>query len=244
MSLLVAVWLIGCGEPSAFHPAKLPDLVISQAQIKQIVPSALLFVPGERLVWDVHLHGMTIGRAEMDVGDIPNSPGLEVRSRFKTDSLASMMMTVSYEASTIIPGPMARPGSSSELLATSKENHHYEATFEGALLTLNGVPSVVPGGNFGQTIHTAIGALRAWAMPDANPGFLIVVSMGQLFRLDVMRPTVEELQGTKTLRIDGRIRAKEPITFVMWLAQTPDHTPLRIELSDEDFHITAELVRE
>jgi hypothetical protein len=242
-SLVAVGCLIGCGNPSAFHPAKLPDLVVSQASIKQLVPRELLFVPGEHLVWDVHLHGMTIGRAELEVGDTPNSPGIEIRSRFKTDSLASMVMTVSHELSTIVPRGTARPGSSSELFASNTENHHYEATFDGAMLTLNGIPTPVPGGNFGQTMHTAIGALRSWATPDANPGFVVVVAMGQLYRLDVMRPTLEDLQGTKTLRIDGRIRAKQPINLVMWLAETPDRTPLRIELSDEDFHITAELVR-
>jgi hypothetical protein len=239
ISLVAVCCVIGCGNPSTFRPAKLPDLVVSQASMKQLVPRELLFVPGEHLVWDVQLHGMTIGRAELEVG--ANTPNLEIRSRFKTDALASMVMTVSHELSTIAAHGAAL--SSSELLATGSENHHYEATFAGAMLTLDGVPTPVPGGNFGQTMHTAIGVLRSWAAPDAHPGFVVVVSMGQLYRIDVMRPTVEDLQGTRTLRIDGRIRAKQPITLVMWLAETPDRTPLRIELSDEDFHITADLVR-
>ena len=220
-----------------FRPAPLPDLVVAKATIEQLRPHELLLVPGEHLIWDVHLHGMTIGRAELEVGDT------EVRSRFTTDSLADMVMSVSHELTTMVDRGSARAGASVEIATLEGKTHQFEASWQGAMMTLNGVPSPMPGGKTGQTMHTALGVLRAWAAPDAEPGFVIVLEMGKLYRLDVKRPTVEDLQGTSTLRIDGQIGAKEPIEFVMWLSDTPERTPLRIELSNDDFHITAELVR-
>ena len=86
--------------------------------------------------------------------------------------------------------------------------------------------------------------IRAWAKPDAAPGFLNIDVAGKTWRLDLARPTVEDLQGTHALRIDGRVRAEKPIAFVMWLAASDDRTPLRIELSNDDVHVVADLVRE
>lgn len=233
----VLACVVGCTGPSGFRPAPLPELVAPRATIKQLAPHELVLAAGEHLIFDVHLHGMTIGRAELDVGDT------EVRSRFKTDSLAEMVMTVDHELTTMLDRGAARAGASVESITVDGQHHQFEASWQGATMTLNGVPGPMPGGNFGQTIHSALGVLRAWAAPDAEPGYVAVLALGKLYRLDVMRPTVEELQGTKALRVDGRISAKTVITFVMWLADTPDRTPLRIELSNDDFHVIAELVR-
>jgi hypothetical protein len=92
-------------------------------------------------------------------------------------------------------------------------------------------------------MHTALGVLRAWAQPNAAPGYVVVAAMGKQYRLDVTRPVVEDMEGTKTLHVTGRIKADEPIDVSLWLSNTPQRTPLRIELSDEDFHLTAELVQ-
>jgi uncharacterized protein DUF3108 len=236
-SVIAVACVAACTGPAGFHPAALPELVPSKALLKPIAAPALLLAPGEHLIYDVHVHGMTIGRAEIEVGDT------EVRSRFKTDSLAEMVMSVEHELTTMLDRGGARAGASVEMATIGGEVHHFETSWQGSTMTLNGVPSPLPPGIFGQTVHSALGLLRAWAAPDASPGFVMVLVMGKLYRLDVMRPTVEELQGTKTLRIDGRVGAKQPMTFVMWLEDAPAHTPLRIELDDDDAKVIAELVR-
>jgi len=237
MRPILLACLVACTGPSGFRPAALPELMPSLSSTKQLAPKQLVLVPGEHLIYDVHVHGMTIGRVELEVGDT------QVRSKFKTDALAEMVMSVDHELTTMLDRDGARAGASIEMATISGEVHHFETSWQGTTMTLNGVPTAMPPGTSGQTVHSALGVLRAWADADASPGFLAVLAMGKLYRVDIMRPTVEELQGTKALRIDGRISGKQPITLVMWLEQTQARTPLRIELESDDFHLSADLVR-
>lgn len=224
-----------CSGPTAFHPA-LPELLVAQPITRPLHAPELLLVPGEHLVWEVHLHGMTIGRAELEVSDG------DVRSRFQTDSLAGALVSVHHDLFTLLDRPHARARAGNEVFEVKGETKKYDATFDGPSVMVEGQLLAVPGGSIGQTAHTALGLLRAWCTPDASPGYLVVLEQGELWRLDVGRPTVDELQGVRAFRIDGRIRAKQPIAFVMWLSDSEDRKPLRIEISDEDFHVTAELV--
>jgi hypothetical protein len=214
----------GAGTPSrSFKPAALPELAAVQHPEQALAPKELLLPANEQLIWEVHLHGMTIGRAEMDIGET------EVRSRFKTDSLANMVMSVHHELSTIVDRGAARAGAMSESLDVNGKSKHFETP---------------AGGNVGQTMHTALGVLRAWAKADAAPGYVVVRALGQVYRLDVARPTVEDLQGVKTLHVVGRIRTEAPIDIALWFSDTPQRTPVRIELKDDDTQITAELVQQ
>ena len=232
--IAIVILLLGCGD--RLRVAPLPELVVARTPPSEIAVRQLWLVPGEHLIWEVHAGGIAIGRAELDVG------ATEARSRFATDSLAGALMSVRDELSTTLDRAAARATASTETLELGGETERFDATFAGASYTLGGKTLPIAGGNFGQTIHSALGVLRAWVEPDARPGYVMVLVAGRLYRLDVTRPTVEDLQGTRTLRIDGRIHAAESIGFVMWLAATPARTPLRIELSNDDVHVTAELV--
>ena len=241
MRCLVAVTLLAaCGHPPPFPVKPLPELVSAVVPTAPIRITALALPPGESLIWSVRWKGLTVGRAELAVTEST------VRSRFTTDALVSTVVTMQYELETVLDRAAARPIRATEKLALNGETKQVAATLDGASYAVDGRPFEVPGGNVGQTLHSALGALRAWAAPDARPGFLFVVHGGQLYRVDVARPVAEALQGTNALRIECRVRPVddklEPFAVTAWLAADPQRTPLRLEVKSGEAQITAELI--
>lgn len=241
MRCLVAVTLLAaCGYPTPFPVKPLPELVSAVMPVAPIPLAALVLPPGESLIWSVHWKGLTVGRAEMTVSDG------NVRSRFTTDALVSTVVTIRYELETVLDRTAARPIRATEQLVINGETKQVAATFDGASYAIDGRSFAVPGGNLGQTLHTALGALRAWAAPDARPGFLFIVHGGQLYRVDISRPVAEELQGTKTLRVECRVHPDDDklasFAVTAWLAADPQRTPIRLEVTNAEAHITAELI--
>jgi hypothetical protein len=241
MRCLVAVtFLIACGRLPAFPVKPLPELVSAEVPSAPLAIAALALESGESLIWDVHWKGITIGRAELVVSE------REVRSRFKTGALASAMVSIEYELETALDRAAARATTATERLAIHGETTLLAVTFDGASYAIDGRSFALPGGNPGQTLHSALGAVRAWAAADARPGFLLIVHAGQLVRLDVARPVAEQLQGTKTLRVDGRVRPqgdnRKPLSVTVWLTDDQKRTPIRIEITAAGERVTAELI--
>jgi len=250
MHRLVAVmFLVSCGRPPQFPMKPLPELVSSSVPAAPLAVAALTLPPGESLLWDVHWKGITIGRAELAVSE------REVRSRFKTDMLVSTVVSVQYELETVLDRAAARASSATESLTIDGETKHVVATFDDASYAVNGDGNggerffSLPDGNPGHTLHSALGAVRAWAAPDARPGFLFLVHAGQPVRLDVARPVVEALQGTqemKALRIECRVHPQdkktEPFAVTLWLTDDDKRTPIRIAVTNGSEHIAAELI--
>jgi len=241
MRCLVALtFLVACAAPPQFPQKPLPELVSAVPPTKPLSITNLMLVPGESLIWSVHWKGITVGRAELNVTE------QNVRSRFTTDTLVSTVVSIQYDLDTVLDRPAARALAATEKLVFDGETKQVGETFDGASYAIDGRSFELPGGNSGQTIHTALGALRAWAAPDARPGFLFIVHAGQLYRVDVTRPVAEELQGTKTLRVECRIHPQdgklEPFAVTTWLTDDPKRTPIRLEIINADAHITAELL--
>jgi len=241
MRCLVAVTLlVACGHPASFPRKPLPELVSAVQPTMPLAITTLQLVPGESLIWSVHWKGLTIGRAELAVTE------RDVRSRFTTDALVSTVVSIQYELETVLDRPAARAASATEKLVIDGETKEVAAAFDGASYAIDGRSFAVPGGNPGQTLHSALGALRTWAMPDARPGFLFIVHAGQLYRADVARPVAEELGGTKALRVECRVHPEndrlEPFAVTTWLTADPQRTPIRIEITNAEAKITAELI--
>jgi hypothetical protein len=222
---VVLLLATACTSSPSFRPATLPPLAVATPPTKLISAKQLLLNAGEHFSYEVHLHGVTIGRLDLEVTDV------EVVSKFKTDSLASAFAMVEDDSVTTLDRTGARAAGSTETLVVGSDAKTFTQDSSAA-------------GNPGQTALTALGLLRAWAKPDATAGFLLVYAAGKVWRLDLSRPTTSDLQGTAVLRIDGRVRAEKPIAFVLWLSASDDRTPLRIELSNDEFHVVADLVRE
>jgi hypothetical protein len=230
MRLAIAVVLL-CACESTLPPHARP-LLVAPDQPRAIRVDELRLSPGEFLIWDIHAQGFTIARAELEVADG------KVFSRVRTGRLASTFARVSHDLTTRFGA--GRALHAIEMLDVDGDRTSMTARFAGSRVEIETRALAVPGGNSGHTLHTALGAIRAWASPQARRGFLYIVHAGEIFTLDVAQPMRETLQGAPTLRIEGRIR-EQAIGLTIWLRES-DRVPVRIEIRADGATITAELV--
>ena len=220
MRTLLFVCLASCGSSApGFKPATLPDLVAAKPIEHPIVSHELLLVPGEHMIFEVHLHGITVGKIDLQVGET------EVTSHFQTDSIAAAFANAHHDLSTVLDRTSASATIASEQLVIGEETKHFDYD-----------------GKNGQTVHTALGLLRSWVASDAAPGFMIVQEYGHQYRLAVKRPTVEDLDGSKTFRVDASVNTKVPTTLQIWFSTGPDHKPMKFEIVNDDVHVVANLI--
>ncbi len=237
MRLFVLVVGLAACEPK-FVAQPLPPLAVQQAPAAAIV-QALLLPSGEQLIWEVQAHGITIGRAELVVGDA------EVHSKFATNELASRFATVHHEMTTTIDRARAVPLAVSELGVFNGTVRQGNATFDASGYR-DETRHSLPDGKSIHTFHTALGWLRAWADPAAANAYLFVLAAGKQYRLDVEAPVVEDLLGASTLRIACRARALAPegdsIALTIWLSNDAARVPKRLAILVDGIRVTAELI--
>jgi hypothetical protein len=237
--LLSLLGAAACGRGPGVPIRPLPELVMPQSPTAPLAVGELLLVPQERMIWDVHWKGLTVGRVELSVD------GDEVHSRFRTGAVVSTVTTVQHELATVLDRRGARAATQHEVLTIDGNTRAIDAVFDGAGYRIEGQqPQAVKRGQV-HTLHSALGALRAWAQPGAKPGFLVVLFAGTPLRLEVTEPVPEQLQDRAALRIDGRaVGGESPATVTLWLRAGEDRTPLRIEIASDDARVTAELLDE
>ncbi|CAN5738623.1 hypothetical protein BH11MYX3_BH11MYX3_32450 [soil metagenome] len=230
--LVVLTVISACGARSRFRPPVLPELVMTVRPSAPIVASELRLIPGERMIWDVQAKGFSVARAELVVGDS------DVTSRVETGVLASTVTSLRHELVTTLDRERVRTHRAHETLVLEGKTTIIDAVFDDKSYLISGEAlTSVPGVH---TIHSALGLLRAWVAPDARAGVLPILVAGQLYRLEVAQPTLTELSGTSTYRIDCHIGSLGAVT--LWLATTEDHAPTRIEITTADGKLTAELI--
>lgn len=196
---------------------------------------------GEETVWNVFYQGVHVGRVDQIVG------AESVRSQFDTGRLASLFGSGHLELATSLEGGHVR--AVREVLTQGRAVTRTEAAIDGAWYTPLDAPEgealPVPGATRLHTVHSALGAVRAWsARPGPLPGYLWLWSGGQLYRLDVARPERDEALGLRALRVDGTVRAPhlpDPIELSLWLAANADRTPVRLSLSSGPHRVAAEV---
>jgi hypothetical protein len=243
-SLLLSLYWLGlglaaCGRGPGVPIKPLPELVMPQPPATAIAVRALLLVPQEQMIWDVHWKGLTIGRIELTVDEG------SVHSRFRTGAVVGTVTSIQHELDTVIDRTGARAAAQHEQLTVDGDARTIDAVFDGAGYRIEGQPPQAVKHGRVHTVHSALGALRAWARPGAKPGFLIVLFAGEPLRLEVGEPVPEQLQDRAALRIDGRVvGGASPAAVTIWLRAGEDRTPLRIELASEDSRVTAELLDE
>jgi hypothetical protein len=237
--LLSLLGLAACGRGPSVPIRPLPELVMTQSPVAPIAVRELLLVPQEKMIWDVHWKGLTIGRIELAVD------GDEVHSRFRTSSIVSTVTSIDHELATVLDRAGARAASQREALKVDGNARAIDAAFDGTGYRLEGQPSHDLKGGRVHTLHSALGALRAWARPGAKPGFLTVLLAGEPIRIEVAEPVPELLQDRATFRIDARVHGgASPATVKLWLRAGEDRTPQRIEIASEESRVTAELLDE
>ena len=218
---LLALALPSC-EPTLHRQPALPALVVVKPPAPAVAHE-LLLEPGEQLIWNVEVQGLTIGRAELDVS------ATEVRSKFATSHLASAFAKVHDDALTILDRAAGRPRS-------ARESYDLDGDRESA--------DVAFAGNNRHTIHTALGWVRAWAKLDAVASTLEIQHVHRIVRLDVSPPVAESLLDRQALRVDGVIHDPKlgAIAVTMWLSADARRVPLRIAIVLDNIHVTAELI--
>jgi hypothetical protein len=215
---LITLLLAGCGGEPKLIMKPLPPLMEPQARApaREIVVSDVGLDPGESWIWDVQVKGFSMGRVELHVKDE------EIMSRFRTNALASALANVEHDLQTIVDRTSARPHVSSERLELAGKLRQFNTQYAGTTA---------------HSFHTALGAIRVWAKPDATPGFLLVVHADQVFRLELRHPSAQQ----ESLRVDGRIVGPDvDLALTIWFNGT--HAPSRIEIRDGEDRVTAELI--
>lgn len=237
-ALVFGILIAGCARDAGVPIRPLPPLVAQQPQTAPLAAAALLLDPGEQLIWEVHWKGVTIGRIELAV------TGDEVHSRFATGALASSVTAIRHELATTLDRAHALPRSQHETLTVDGAARTIDAAFSsaGAAITEGAARHSLAGARM-HTLHSALGALRAWARLGAAPGVLTALFAGEPLRLDVEAPVAESLLDRDTLRITARAKTgADAAVITVWLADDAARAPLRIEISNGDTRATAELI--
>lgn len=236
VGLVIVVGVVGC-EP-AVRPRPLPALVVDDGPQPIVVP-VLELAAGESMAWNVAANGFTIARAELTVGDGWAS------SRIRTSELAAAFATVSYDLMTEFAADRAR--AATEQLVVNGATERMTARFAGSTVTLDDRAVAVPGGLPAHTLHSALGALRAWSEFASGPGFLYVAHDNQLYLLTVARPHHSTLLDRRVIEVAGKItmvgsqRERDPIAVTLWLREG-DRIPLRITARGPNGAVTATLI--
>lgn len=215
---LITLLVASCGGEPKLVMKPLPPLMEPQAKqaSREIVVADIGLDPGESWIWDVQVKGFSIGRVELHV------TSEEILSRFRTNALASALANVEHDLQTIVDRTSARPHVSSERLEVGGKLRQFNTQYAGTTA---------------HSFHTALGAIRVWAHPDAQPGFLLVVHADQVFRLELERPSVQQ----DSLRVDGRVIGPDvDLSLSIWIDAA--RAPSRIEIRDGDDRVTAELI--
>lgn len=235
---LVLVCVAGCARDPAVALRPLPPLVTEQPQTTPLAADALLLPPGEQLIWEVYWKGLAIGRVELAITDD------EVHSRFATGKLASSVTSIVHELATALDRPRALPRSQREITTENGAARTIDAAFNdtGVAITEAGATRTLAGARV-HTLHSALGALRAWARLDAAPGVLNILVGGEPRRFEVQAPIAETLLDRDALRISARAQDHDATaTVIIWLADDATRAPLRIEITSQDARVTAELI--
>ena len=229
--ILALVVCAACGAPRA-------GAAPPQPPPRSLADVAPRLAPGEQTAWNVFYQGVPIGRADLIVGD------RAARTTFQTSRAARVLAAAHLELLTALDRGRVR--GVRERLTLGRETARAEAIVEGASYAPpGGEARRVPGGARLHTVHSALGVVRAWSAERAPaPGYLWLWSGGQLYRLDVARPSRDDVLGVKALRVDGTVRAPHlpgAITVAVWLAANADRTPIRLSLRTGPHVLAAEL---
>src|SRR5258705_3829938 len=94
MRIALPVLLGACVE-SRVPVQRLPELVVEGAPTSEVSGNEMSLFPGERMIWDVSLDGLSLGRAELVVGPT------EAHSEFRTESLVGSLVSVHHDLTTV-----------------------------------------------------------------------------------------------------------------------------------------------
>ena len=244
--LVVATVGTAACTPSAIEPSAL----------RAEVPNIGLF-PGERMRFDVTLAGMVVGEAQLAVGEpgmVDGHPALAVSSQVTAAGVASMVMNVQDDASTVIDLTTWRPLTTAGDATYGKNHLTSAATYDNDKVKVRFQRNTSPESTLSFAFdgkppldaHTSIAAVRMW---DAVPGEeleLWMVGGKRVWHVDVVmngRETIGTDDGNRAaLRFDGVAQRMKrdltpdkptPRTFSVWVSDDADRVPLKVRTDTE-----------
>lgn len=246
--VLLAVWVAsGCAEPQ-LAPQALPELSTSLGA-GPLETGEVVFSPGERMAWDVRVRGISVGTAELavDASEVSAPSELVVTSRFRTNELASSMLSVQHRLITVVRG--AAPVSSVDDLVFGRTHRKVEAAFGAGVYRVGAVSHRAPAGiAHVHTLHSALGWMRGWAGEDATAGNIHILHRSNLYRLEVGAPLREPAPGSThaALRVDCHAlpvdSRGDDILLTVWLSDDERRVPLRVDAVVEGVRVLADLI--
>jgi hypothetical protein len=242
-------WLAsGCAEPQLPSQA-LPELSAASTAPTALAADELLFTPGERMAWDVRMRGISVGTAELVVAGagVASPSELVITSRFRTNDLASSMLSVEHRLITVVHG--ADAASSVDDLMFGRSHRRIETTFAAGIYRVDSVAHRAPPGAVQlHTLHSALGWMRSWAGADAEPGHIHILHRRNLYRLEIGAPLREPAPGTSTaaLRVDCQALPVDArgggILLTVWLSDDERRLPLRLDAVVDGMRVLADLI--
>ena len=170
--LVLLVVCAACGPPPG-TPSSLP--APPPHALDDVAPR---LVAGEQTTWNVFYQAMPIGSADLVIGE------RGARTTFRTSRIARALASVRYELATALDRGRVR--GARDDLTVDGDAERAETAIDGASYTAGGQTLRVPGDTHLHTLHSALGAVRAWSVTrGAGPGYLWLWSGGRLYRLDL-----------------------------------------------------------
>lgn len=214
VALVVGVAVGACASPGGVR-ASLPEPPPGEITIAPSLP------PGEHTTWNVFVGSINVGRADQRIDPA------HARTSFRTGVLASVVEPLRLELVTTLADGRAR--AVHETLARAGHTTRQSTPIDDPRL---------------HSLHTALGALRAWSRARPRAGFLWLVHEQRRVRLDVTAPVRDEALGLPALRVDGIARSVDapPLRVSLWLAANRERTPLRLTVDGDGVRVSAEAI--
>ncbi len=182
-------------------------------------------VPGEVMRYQLAFRGLPIGLLQVAVG-LPGTedgrPVVVVRSLLESDGILALVRDLSWRLDSVIDLQRGLP-LRSELT--------FEATVQGKAKKLH-IEHTWDWSSTRHNLHSLIGELRAWALPEGEKRRLRVRIDGS-FSVELMLAGREYVRFAHqaALRFEGKADIGRGYRFTFWLSDDARRVPLRIELA-------------
>jgi hypothetical protein len=269
-STALVVALGGCGASSGTSTESV------QAHPTAAEPAALhiartLFIPGERMEFEMSLHGIKLGRAHLaagDPGDIDGKQIIIVRSQIEGSGAVSIFKKVRDDVTSWVSVETGLPiylkadvkFGEKEAQIETRFNHGAAGSFH-VEYRRPGRPSRtlhqrMPENRAAFDGHSILGALRSWDGKVGEHAFFYVLSGRRLWQSTIRftrREKIATAMGrVSAIRIDGvgkrlssrltEDKRKKPRHYTLWLSDDAERRPLLVTGQTEFGDVKVELV--
>ena len=260
----------GCGASSPPNPSGVAGgEPLSAPEALDI--SRTHYLPGERMEFEMSLHGIVGGRAQLAVGEPGDVDGREiiiVRSQLESAGAVSVFKVIRDDVVSWIDVESGLPVYLKADVKFGEKEAQIETRFSDGKTGSFTVEyqrsgrrtrtqfQLMPTNRAAFDGHSILGALRSWDEPEGTHAFFYVLSGRRLWH-NTIRFTRREkitttLGRTAAIRIDGvakRLRSnldeetrKKPRHYTLWLSDDAERRPLLVSGKTEYGDVRVELV--